>query len=44
MIKESEVRFIGVVEEVGELSRVRIFPEFCLELQRLNDFSHIIIL
>jgi len=44
MIKEGEVRFIGVVEEVGELSMVRIFPEFCLGLQRLNDFSHIIIL
>ena len=44
MIKEGEIRFIGVVEEAGELSKVRIFPEFCLGLQRLNDFSHIIIL
>ena len=44
MIKEGEIRFIGVVEEDGELSKVRIFPEFCLGLQRLNDFSHIIIL
>ena len=44
MIKEGEIRFIGVVEEAGELSKLRIFPEFCLGLQRLNDFSHIIIL
>ena len=44
MIKEGEIRFIGVVEETGELSKVRIFPEFCPGLQRLNDFSHIIIL
>lgn len=44
MIKEGEIRFIGVVEEAGELSKVRIFPEFCPGLQRLNDFSHIIIL
>lgn len=44
MIKEGEVKFIGVVEEAGKLSQVRIFPEFCQGLQRLNDFSHIIIL
>ena len=44
MVKESEIRFIGVVEEAGDLSKVRIFPEFCLGLHRLNDFSHVIIL
>ena len=44
MIKEGEIRFIGVVEEAGELSKVRIFPKFCSGLQRLNAFSHIIIL
>jgi len=44
MIKEGELRFIGVVEDAGELSKVKIFPEFCAGLQHLNDFSHIIIL
>jgi len=44
MIKEGEIRFIGVVEDAGELSKVKIFPEYCPGLQRLNDFSHIIIL
>jgi len=41
---KGEIRFIGVVEETGELSKVRILPEFCPGIQRLNDFSHIIIL
>lgn len=44
MIKEGELRFIGVVEDAGELSKVKIFPEFCAGLQHLNEFSHIIIL
>jgi len=44
VIKEAELRFVGIVEDVGELSKVKIFPEFCLGLQRLNDFSHVIIL
>ncbi len=44
MIKEGKLRFIGVVEDAGELSKVKIFPEFCAGLQRLKDFSHIIIL
>lgn len=44
MIKEGELRFIGVVEDAGELSKVKIFPEFCAGLQHLNKFSHIIIL
>ena len=44
MGEKSELRFIGVVESSGELSRVRIFPEFCVGLQRLNNFSHLIIL
>jgi tRNA-Thr(GGU) m(6)t(6)A37 methyltransferase TsaA len=35
---------IGVVENVNELARVRIFPEFCDGLYRLNEFSHVIIL
>ncbi|MFQ5888045.1 MAG: TrmO family methyltransferase, partial [Candidatus Hydrothermarchaeales archaeon] len=41
---KGEVKFIGVVEDAGELSRVRIFPEFCPGLQGLERFSHIIIL
>ena len=41
---KGEVKFIGVVEDAGELSRVRIFPEFCVGLQGLGRFSHIIIL
>ncbi len=44
MLKKGEVKFIGVVEDAGELSRVRIFPEFCPGLQALDRFSHIIIL
>jgi len=44
MRAKGEVKFIGVVEDAGELSRLRIFPEFCLGLQSLDSFSHIIIL
>ena len=44
MIKEGEIRFIGVVEEAGGLSKVRMFSGFCPGLQGLNGFSHIIIL
>ncbi|MFQ5758173.1 MAG: tRNA (N6-threonylcarbamoyladenosine(37)-N6)-methyltransferase TrmO [Candidatus Bathyarchaeia archaeon] len=41
---KGEVKFIGLVEDADELSRVRIFPEFCPGLQGLERFSHIIIL
>ena len=41
---KGKVRFIGVVEDAGKLSRVRIFTEFYAGLQRLGGFSHIIIL
>ena len=41
---KGEVTFIGVVEDAGELARVRIFPEFCVGLQSLDRFSHIIFL
>ncbi|MDH5461347.1 MAG: tRNA (N6-threonylcarbamoyladenosine(37)-N6)-methyltransferase TrmO [Candidatus Bathyarchaeota archaeon] len=44
MTERPEVTFIGVVESAGEVSRVRIFPQFCVGLQRLDNFSHIIIL
>jgi len=39
-----ELKFIGVVESSGELSIVKIFPESCVGLEGLNNFSHIIIL
>jgi len=44
MFKEGKLKFIGVVEYAGESSKVKIFPEFCAGLRRLNDFSHIIVL
>lgn len=44
MSEEGRLRFIGVVEEAGELSMVKIFTEFCEGLHRLNVFSHIIII
>ena len=44
MIKEGKVKFIGIVEDTGELSTVKIFPEFCAGLQRLTNFSHVIVL
>lgn len=45
MGEEGRLRFIGVVEGVnGDRSRVKIFPEFCEGLQRLSDFSHVIVL
>ncbi|MBS7655652.1 tRNA (N6-threonylcarbamoyladenosine(37)-N6)-methyltransferase TrmO [Candidatus Bathyarchaeota archaeon] len=43
MNKIVKLKFIGIVESVNELSRIRIFQEFCDGLQNLNDFSHIII-
>jgi len=44
MNEKGELKFIGIVESSGELSKVKIFPEFCAGLQGLNSFSHIIIL
>jgi tRNA-Thr(GGU) m(6)t(6)A37 methyltransferase TsaA len=44
MSGKSELRFIGVVESSGKLSRVKIFPEFCVGLQGLKNFSHVFIL
>jgi tRNA-Thr(GGU) m(6)t(6)A37 methyltransferase TsaA len=35
---------IGVVEHADETARIRIFPEFCDGLYKLNEFSHVIIL
>jgi len=45
MCGKGELRFIGIVESVGEEeARVRIFPEFCDALKGIDGFSHIIIL
>ena len=44
MIAKGDVEFIGLVESSGELSRIRIFREFCMGLEGLNDFSHVILL
>jgi len=45
MNAKGELRFIGVVEKAGEQeAKVRVFPEFCVGLKGLTDFSHIIIL
>ena len=42
---KGELRFIGVVEVVGEEeAKVRIFPEFCNALKGIDGFSYIIIL
>lgn len=40
------LRFIGVVEETNEkeVSKIRIFDEFCDGLKGLDTFSHILIL
>lgn len=42
--KEGKVRFIGVVEVAGELSNIVISTEFSKGLEKLDDFSHVIIL
>jgi tRNA-Thr(GGU) m(6)t(6)A37 methyltransferase TsaA len=42
---KGELRFIGVVEKAGEEeAKVRIFPQFCTGLKKIEDFSHLIIL
>ncbi len=41
---KGEVEFIGLVESSGELSTIRIFREFCIGLEGLNNFSHVILL
>jgi len=42
---KSKLRFIGVVEKAGEQeAKVRIFPEFCVGLKGIENFSHLIIL
>jgi tRNA (Thr-GGU) A37 N-methylase len=39
------IRFIGIVEEAGEQeAKIRVFPEFCVDLKGAEDFSHLIVL
>lgn len=44
MNAKGEVKFIGLVKSSGETSRIKIFPEFCIGLEGLNNFSHLIVL
>ena len=44
MSQKGKLTFVGEVESSGEISRVRIFPEFCEGLQDLDGFSHVIVL
>jgi tRNA-Thr(GGU) m(6)t(6)A37 methyltransferase TsaA len=45
MHKQGELNFIGVVEAASETeARVRIFPEFCEGLRKIDEFSHLIVL
>ena len=45
MRDKGEVEFIGIVEVAGEEeAKVRVFPEFCNALKKIDGFSHIIIL
>lgn len=44
MVTKFKVVSVGVVESVNELSRIRVFSEFCDGIYRLKDFSHVIIL
>jgi len=39
-----EVKFIGWLRRLAESRRLRVFEEFCEELDGLNSFTHIIIL
>ena len=39
-----ELRFIGEVESAGDISTIRINPEFCPGLLGVEGFSHLIVL
>lgn len=34
---------IGVVESIGEVAKIRVFPRFCDGLYRLSEFSHVVV-
>lgn len=45
MSGKPELHFIGIVEKAGEQeAKVRIYPEFCVGLKEIENFSHIFIL
>ena len=41
---DARLRIIGVVEKVGEVSEIRIFPEYCEGLTAIGDYEQIMIL
>jgi tRNA-Thr(GGU) m(6)t(6)A37 methyltransferase TsaA len=41
---KGEVRFIGEVESVGEVSTVLIYPDYCPGLLGVQGYSHLIVL
>jgi len=43
-IRKGTVTFIGYVETAGTRSQIKILNDFCEGLNRLEEFSHIIIL
>jgi tRNA-Thr(GGU) m(6)t(6)A37 methyltransferase TsaA len=44
MSSNGQTEFVGQVESSGELSKIKIYPEFCIGLQSLEKFSHILVL
>ena len=41
---DARLRIIGVVEKAGEVSEIRIFPEYCEGLTAIGDYEQIMIL
>ena len=41
---DARFRIIGVVEKAGEVSEIRIFPEYCEGLTAIGDYEKIMIL
>ena len=44
IITSRELKTIGIVKKAGKQSQINIFSKFCDGLQKLNRFSHIIVL
>ena len=44
MVDTGSVNYMGVVESVGAVSTIRIYPEYCAALLGLEGFSHLIVL
>ena len=43
MNNTGSVVYMGVVETVGDISTIRIYPEYCSALLGLQNFSHLIV-